>query len=216
MEYHGGYAMVTDGKAFSRWLREAKISERKLTPEQIAVLQSAHCFRERCGNDYYSRRILTHYLLHCGTGLKIAQIARLAGVSRPTASEQQSQSSKQVVQTAHHRMEGRPHGKLLPRHAGSIAQFLVTHPKASRMDILDFIERVWQVRVSTVALFHFMKKYGLDKAQRSLAGESEEPPVIAVSSPESGELPAVTLPPPKDFFLPTPSTRGRSSSFRRR
>ena len=208
--------MATDGKAFSRWLSEAKISEGKLTPEQIAVLQSAHCFRERCGSDYYSQRILTHYLLHCGSGLKVAQIARLAGVSRPTASEQQGQSSKQVVQTAHHRMAGRPHGKLLPRHAGSIAQFLATHPKASRTDILDFIERTWQVRVSTVALFHFMKKYGLDKAQRSLAAESAEPPVIAVSGPESGGLPAVTPPPPKDFFLPTPSTRGRSSSFRRR
>jgi transposase len=208
--------MAADGKAFSRWLGEAKVSERKLTPGQIAVLQSAHCFRERCGSDYYSQRILTHYLLHCGTGLKVAQIARLAGVSRPTASEQQGQSSKQVVQTAHHRMEGRPHGKLLPRHAGSIAQFLVTHPNASRLDILDFIERAWQVRVSTVALFHFMKKYGLDKAQRCLAAESGEPPAVAVSSPEPSELPAVTLPPPGDFFLPTPSTRGRSSSSRRR
>ncbi len=208
--------MSTDGKAFSRWLREAKISERKLTPEQVAVLQSAHCFLESCGSDYYSRRLLTHYLLRCGTGLKVAQIARLGGVSRPTASEQQGLSSKQVIQTAHHRMAGRPHGKLLPRHAGSIAQFLVNHPKATRGDILDFIERVWKVRVSTVALFHFMKKYGLDKAQRSLAGESEEPPVIEVPSPEPGELPAVSLPPPKDFFLPTPSTRGRSSSFRRR
>jgi hypothetical protein len=208
--------MATDGKAFSRWLKDARISEMKLMPEQIAVLQSAHCFREGCGTDYYSQRILTHYLLHCGTGLKVAQIARLAGVSRPTASEQQGLSSKQVVQTAHHRMEGRPHGKLLPRYAGSVAQFLVKHPKATRMDILDFIERVWKVRVSTVALFHFMKKYGLDKAQQSLASESEEPPVIEVASPASGGLPAVTLPPPKDFFLPTPSTRGRSSSSRQR
>ncbi len=209
--------MATDGKAFSRWLKDAKISERKLTPEQIAVLQSAHCFRERCGSDYYSQRLLTHFLLHCDTGLKIAQIARLAGVSRPTASEQQGLSSKQVVQAAHHRMAGRPHGKLLPRYAGSSAQFMDKHPEAKRPDILDFIERVWQVRVSTVALFHFMKKYGLDKAQRSVAAESEDPlPVIEVASPASGGLPAVAPPPPKDFFLPTPSTRGRSSSSRQR
>jgi hypothetical protein len=207
--------MATDGKAFARWLKEAKISQGKLTPEQIAVLESAHCFRERCGSDYYSQRILTHYLLHCGTGLKVAEIARLAGVSRPTASEQQGVSSKQVVQTAHHRMTGRPHGKLLPRHAGSIAQFLVEHPKASRMDILDFIERAWKVRVSTVALFHFMKKYGLDKAQRNLAAESAGTPAIKVADPASGELPAVASPPPANFFLPTPGTRGRSSSFRR-
>lgn len=210
--------MATDGKAFSRWLRDAKISERKLTAEQVAVLQSTHCFLERCGRDYYSQRIVCHYLLHCGTGLKVAQIARLVGVSRPTASEQQGLSSKQVVQTAHHRMAGRSHGKLLPRHAGSIAQFLINHPKASRLDILDFIERAWQVRVSTVALFHFMKKYGLDKAQRSLAAKSENPPAIEVAgptSPVSGGLPA-TLPPPQDFFLPTRNTRGRSSCSRPR
>lgn len=203
--------MATVGKAFSQWLRKSKISERKLTPEQIAVLQSAHCFRERCGSDYYSQRLLTHYLLHCGTGLKIAQIARLTGVSRPTASEQQGLSSKQVVQTAHHRMAGRPHGKLLPRYAGSIAQFMVKHPEATRLDILDFIEQVWKVRVSTVALYHFMKKYGLDKAQQRLVAESENPPLIEVASPASVGLPAVTPPPPKDFFLPTPNTRGRSS-----
>jgi hypothetical protein len=152
-------------------------------------------------------------LLHCDTGLKVAPIARLTGVSRPTASEQQGQSSKQVVQTAHHRMAGRPHGKLLPLHAGSVAQFMVSHPKASRMDIIDFIERAWKMRVSTVALFHFMKKYGLDKAHRSLAAESAEPPIIEVGP---GGLPAVSPPPPRDFFLPTPSTRGRSSSSRRR
>jgi hypothetical protein len=208
--------MATDGKAFSQWLRKAKISEQKLTPEQIAVLQSAHCFRECCGSDYYSQRFLTHYLLHCGTGLKVAQIGRLTGVSRPTASEQQGLSSKQVIQSAHHRMAGRPHGKLLPRHAGSVAQFMAKHPEATRLDILDFIERVWKVRVSTVALFHFMKKYGLDKAQRSLVAESEDPPVIEVASSTSGGLPAVTPPPPKGFFLPTPSTRGRSSSSRQR
>jgi len=208
--------MATDGKIFSRWLQEAKVSEGKLTPEQIAILQGARCFLEECGRDYYSQRILIHFLLHCGTGLKVAEIARLAGFSRPTASGQQNVSSKEVIQAAHNRMSGRPHGKLLARHAGSIAQFLVTHPKAPRMDVLDFIERTWRMRVSTVALFHFMKKYGLDKAQRSLAAKSEDPPAIEVAGPASGELPAVASPPPQDFFLPTRNTRGRSSSFRRR
>jgi hypothetical protein len=65
-----------------------------------------------------------------------------------------------------------------------------------------------------VALFHFMKKYGLDKAQQSLAAEAADPPVIEVASPASGGLPALAPPPPKDFFLPTPNTRGRSSSSR--
>jgi hypothetical protein len=109
-------------------------------------------------------------------------------------------------------MAGRPHGKLLARYAGPIAQFLITHPKASRWDILDFIEGTWKVRVSTVALFHFMKKYGLDRAQRSLASAAD----TAAAAPEAIPAAVVSgaiLPVPKaDFFLPRRSTRERSSS----
>lgn len=206
--------MATDGSAFDRWLREAGVARRKLTPEQIAVLQSSFRFLEQCGREYYSLRLLGHYLLHCGLGLKVAQIARLVGVSRPTASEQQHLSSKEVVQMAHHRMAGKPHGKMLPRYAGPVAQFLITHPKASRMDILDFIERTWQVRVSTVALYHFMKKYGLDKAQRSLAEGSANSSGVQVNGSASDGGPPGPSPAP-EFFLPARTTRGRSSSCRR-
>src|SRR4029077_12155465 len=120
-----------------------------------------------CGQDYYSNRVLSHFLLHCDSGLKVAQIARLVGISRPTASRQQGLSSKEVIQAAHHRMAGRPHGKLLPRYAGPIAEFVLSHPDASRGDVLAFIERAFGVHVSTVALHKFLKKYGLDRASRA-------------------------------------------------
>ena len=207
--------MATDGKAFSQWLRKAKISEQKLTPEQIAVLQSAHCFRESRGSDYYSQRFLTHYLLHCGTGLKVAQIGRLTGFSRPTASEQQGLSSKQVVQAAHHRMAGRPHGKLLPRYAGPIAEFILTHADATRYDILDFIERTWSVRVSTVALHHFCKKFGLDRATRAEATTPRPSAERTPAEPRPAEMAPpsqpVPLPPPPPFSRHGRNTRGRSS-----
>ncbi len=121
-----------------------------------------------------------------------------------------------MIQIAHHRMAGRPHGKLLARYAGPIAQFLITHPKASRLDILDFIERTWQVRASTVALYHFLKKYGLNRAQRSLAAAAERsaggPEVVEVAGSIEANLPV----PRAEFFLPRRSTRGRSSSCRSR
>src|SRR5471030_282361 len=159
---------VTDG-AFALWLSQAQIAEGRLTAEQRGLLQYTFVFRERCGDDYYSSRLLSHFLLHCGAGLKVAQIARLLDVSRPTASRQQGVSSKEAIQAAHHRMAGRPHGKLLPRFAGPIAEFILTHADATRYDLLDFIERTWSVRVSTVALHHFCKKFGLDRASRAAA-----------------------------------------------
>src|ERR1700722_13588117 len=134
--------------AFSQWLSQAQIVEGRLSIEQRGLLQFAFAFRQHCGGDYYSTRLLSHFLLHCGSGLKVAQIARLVGISRPTASHQQGVSSKEAIQAAQHRMAGRPHGKLLPRYAGPIAEFMLTHPAATRYDILDFLDPTWSVRVS--------------------------------------------------------------------
>lgn len=183
--------MATTADGFATWLAQAQIAEATLTPQQRGVLQGAFAFRQRCGDDYYSTRLLSHFLLHADTGLKVAQIARLLRLSRPTASRQQGLSSKEALQAAQHRMAGRPYGKLLPRYAGPIAEFILSHPQASRYDVLDFIQRTWNVRVSTVALHHFLKKYGLDRASRA-AARATTPPQPPPPLPLSGPLP----PPP--------------------
>lgn len=199
---------------YADWLAQAQVVEARLTAAQRGVLQAAFAFRQRCGTDYYSRRLLSHFLLHGDTGLKVAQISRLVGFSRPTASHQQGVSSKEAIQAAHHRLAGRPHGKLLPRYAGPIAEFILTHPDSTRYDVLDFIARTWDVRVSTVALHHFAKKYGLDRASRAAATTpppgtdrlpAEPPPRVVV-------LPSQPLPlPAPPFSRRGPSMRVRSS-----
>src|ERR1700730_7941395 len=199
--------------AYAQWLSAAQIAETRLTPEQRGLLQAAWAFRQRCGDDYYSNRLLSHFLLHCNARLKVAQIARLVGVSRPTASHQQGVSSKEAVQAAHHRLAGRPHGKLLPRYAGPIAEFILTHPDATRYDVLAFIQRTWGVHVSTVASHHFCKKFGLDRATRAPA-TAPQPNVAPVVTPSASRVATpppqpVPLPPPP-FSPPGPSTRARS------
>lgn len=204
--------VATDG-AFAQWLSQAQIAENRLTAEQRGLLQHAFAFRQRGGDDYYSSRLLSHFLLHCDSGLKVAQIARLVGFSRPTVSHQQGLSSKEAIQAAHHRMAGRPHGKLLPRYAGAIAEFILTDADATRYDVLDFIERTWGVRVSTVALHHFCKKFGLDRATRSAATtprpSAECPPAEPRSVATGGASQPVPLPPPP-FSRHGRNTRGRS------
>ena len=100
--------MTATTETFSTWLAQARVPEHRLTPDQRGVLHAAFHFRQAQGHDAYSTRLLTHFLLHADTGLKVAQLARLVGVSRPTASRQQGMSSKQAVQQAHHRLDGRP------------------------------------------------------------------------------------------------------------
>jgi hypothetical protein len=203
---------TTDG-SYASWLAQAQIVERRLTAEQRGLLQAAFAFRQRCGDDYYSNRLLSHFLLHCASGLKVAQLARLVGISRPTASHQQGISSKEAIQAAHHRLAGRPHGKLLPRYAGPIAEFMLTHPDGTRYDVLAFIERTWGVHVSPVALHHFCKKFGLDRATRAAAtapqpaGEPANAPAAASATVPPYQ--PVTLPPPP-FSSPRPSMRAPS------
>lgn len=195
--------------SFAQWLSQAQIAEGRLTAEQRGLLRYVFTFRQRCGDDYYSSRLLSHFLLHCDAGLKVAQIARLVGISRPTASHQQGVSSKEAIQAAHHRMAGRPHGKLLPRFAGPIAEFILTHADATRYDILDFIERTWGVRVSTVALHHFCKKFGLDRATRAEATTLQPRAGRAPAEPRAAE----TVSPSQPLPLPPPpfSRRGRNT-----
>ena len=221
--------MATQELTFTQWLQDSAIAEAALTAPQHAVLQAAFQFLDHRGRDYYSVRLLSHVLLHAGTGLKVAQIARLLGLSRSAASAQQGLSSKEVVQAAHHRLAGRAHGKLLPRFAGPIARFLHEQPQATRWDVLDFIQRTWGVSVSRVALHRFLKKYGLDTASQVVAlpiaaspplapalQHAAAPPAPAVATArldpvQASPAPGVPVPlPPPDFFLPPRTTRAPS------
>jgi transposase len=182
--------MATATDAFSQWLAEAQVEEDTLTADQRAVLRAAFRFRSSQGSDYYSTRLLSHFLLHCGAGLKIAHVARLLGVSRPTASRQQGLSSKEAIQQAHQRLQGRPHGKLLPRHAGPIAQFLCTHPQSTRLDLLDFLDTICGVRVSRIALYKFLKKYGLDQVPNPQTADAVLPSSATLGAIQPAPVPA--------------------------
>jgi hypothetical protein len=190
--------MSETAETLESWLEQAGISQDRLTVQQQAVLEAAFCFRQRLGSDYYSTRLLSHFLLHCDTGLKVAAIARLVGICRPTASQQQGVPSKDVIRFAAHRLAGRPYGKLLPRHAGPVAAFLLGHPNATRIDVLKFLKDTFAVSVSRVALHKFLKKYGLDHI-----GQPAPPPLPAskpqnvtmANSPPSAPVAAPTDPP---------------------
>src|SRR3954469_8300995 len=82
--------MTATDDTCARWLSQARIAADRLTAEQRGLLQAAFAFRQRCGDDYYSSRLLSHFLLHCDSGLKVAQIARLGSASagpRPRTSK---------------------------------------------------------------------------------------------------------------------------------
>lgn len=205
--------MAKDGEAFVQWLDGARIPQTKRAPYQLAVLRAAFAFLQQAGRDYASRRLVGHFLLKCELGLKLSQVARLVGVTRPTASRQNKLSSRQVVREIQHQLSGRPYGKLLPRYAGPIAHFLVTHPDASRDDVLDYIESTWSIRVGLTALHNFLKKYGLDRQSLDESEPSAPPHLVTdeqelvriLQEPPTSGLPVPHV--PEDFFCPDPICR---------
>jgi hypothetical protein len=217
--------MTAASDPYAAWLNQAHVREVRLTPEQRGLVRAAFAFRQNQGDDYYSSRLLGHFLLHCDSGLKVAQIARLVGCSRQTASQQQTLSAKEAIRQARHRMDGRPYGKLLPRFAGPIAEYVFAHPKATRAELLDFIDATFDVRVSRIALYHFLKKYGLDRVPGSAEAPTvvplgDDPPTLPLVLPPAGvpELPVGRpVPAPAPPFSPRGrSTRAPSSSSRPR
>jgi hypothetical protein len=214
--------MSTEGSSFEMWLEKGRLRRERLNDRQQAVLEAAFRFLEHGGHDYASRRFVEHFLLHAAVGLKVAQVARLVDLDRCTSSRHRPCSSSQVAQAIHNRQAGKFPGKLLPRYAGPVAQFLLEHPAAPRDEVLDFLERCWQIRPGYRALDNFLRKYGLDRGSLD-ASRSPAPPALErvepAAAPEAS-LPALRVvppsprqllqPPPGAFFLPTPSTPGRS------
>lgn len=206
--------MTTKDQAFEMWLQGAKVPPERLNDQQRAVLGAAFRYLQAAQGDYSTARIVSHFLLHCGLELRVAQIARLVGISARSAFRHEKLSARQVGQQIHDHFRGRPYGKLLPRHAGPIAEFLFTRAQATREDLLDFIGRTWEFRVSKVALWEYLKKYGLDRAsleeihQAGAGKEEEEPETVEVldASATGGLVPRA----PDGIFLATPSTPGLS------
>jgi hypothetical protein len=115
-------------------------------------------------------------------------------------------STKAAIQQAHHRMDGRSHGKLLPRYAGPIAAFLLSHPKASQADLIEFVAQTFGEHVSRIALYKFLKKYGLNH----VAGPAQtpvptNPAVDILTDPPLGSPAATALAPDNSTVLPLES-----------
>jgi len=198
--------MATEDQTFEQWLCGAKVARERLSDSQRGVLEAAFRFLQQSGRDYSSCRIVSHFLMHCDLGLQVTQVARLVGMHPRTAFRHRNLSAKEVVGQIQQHFSGRPYGKLLPRHAGSIAEFLFTHPEATRSELQGFITRVWGFRVSKVSLWEFLKKYGLDRASlmesRAACSRPEAEPqpatVELVDAPVSGALVPVV---PEKFFV---------------
>ena len=163
--------MAVATEEYAAWLEQAGIPLQRRTPQLDVLLKAVFRFRQRQGNDYYSTRLLSHFLLHCDCGLKVAQIARLVGIARPTASRQQGMSSK-----ARHPAGPPPHGRPLPRQTPATLRRpdrrIPSGPSQGQPGRPDRVRRANLRRARLrIALYKFLKKYGLN----NVAGPAQPP-----------------------------------------
>jgi len=158
---------ATDG-AFAQWLSQAQIAEHRLTAEQRGLLLSAFAFRHTAATIIIPA---VCSVISCSTATPDSKSPRSLAWS--ASAGRRHRINRRLVQGSGPGgapPHGRPaHGKLTAALSGPIAEFILTHADATRYDVLDFIERTWGFRVSTVALHHFCKKFGLDRATRTEA-----------------------------------------------
>ena len=163
-------------------------AEDRLTAEQRGLLQAAFAFRHRCGEDYYSSRLLSHF----PAALRVwtqGRTDRSLGRRQPAHSLAAARNLFQRggASSAATAWPVGPTANCCRGFAGPIAEFILTHADASRFDILDFIEHSpGAMRVSTVALHHFCKKFGLDRATRAEATAPQPSTSHTPAEPRAG------------------------------
>ena len=100
-----------------------------------------------------------------------------------------------------------PTASSCPATPGAIAAYLFDHPKATRADLIAFIDQTWGVRVSRIALYHFLKKFGLDAAFAPVAPAALTPlpPDEQPARPPDPPATPLLAPPPDPPATPLPA-----------
>ena len=176
------------------------------TAAQRGLLQCAFAFRQRCGSDYYSSRLLSHFLLHCDPDSRSrrspacsASAGRPAPISkafRPRRSSRQPTTAWPAGRRQTPATLCRPHRRI-PADPGR------RHPLGSPRLHRSHLGRTR----STVALYHFLKKFGLDRHAGACHRTRPAPSSRRPSSQRPSQTPA-----------PAPSTcrPSRAGSMRSR
>jgi hypothetical protein len=130
------------------------------------------------------RRVVGYVLAHSGMHLGSTLIGALVGVSDRAIRYTQACSAAELAEQL-----GRPRThrapKLGPEHAGPLASYLVTHPRARAADILAFIQSRFGVSMDRTTLHRYIVRYGLG----CLRGQvHEDTPLLSERPSTEGHL----------------------------
>ena len=148
-------------ETLSSWATEKAIDLNRFDDGQRWVLFAAVLFFNFLGDVPPLRRIAGYFLSHCGLELGSQIVAVLVGVSDRSVRSNQAFSPVALLDSVLHPVGGHRPPKLERHHAGPLAKFLVTRPRASLAEMMLFVQNDLGVSLERHTLSRFLEEYGL-------------------------------------------------------
>ncbi len=105
------------------------------------------------------KRLVGYFLAHCGMDLGTKMIAAVVGTTDRAVRQTKALAAAEVVRGLRER--GHRKAKLQAKHAGIVAKFLASRPRALAPEILAHIKREIGVEIDRLTLRRYLKRYGL-------------------------------------------------------
>ncbi|XXY44386.1 hypothetical protein WME91_30710 [Sorangium sp. So ce269] len=171
------------------WSRDHIDVLQRTTEAQRVLLEAAVRFVAALDGQPILLRAAAFFLLHAGMGLTPAQVGAAVGRTDRAMRLVQALSAQDWIESVWAELRRHRQPKLHAEHAGPIAKYLVDHPRSRQADVVDFIEREFQIHVDTLTLRRFFKAYGLGvlRPDRTHAEERDGAAPFLSDAPTSEE-----------------------------
>lgn len=107
------------------------------------------------------RRVAEALLAHCGMGLSSTVIAAITATSPRAIRDTQHLTPKELLKYVQKPVVGHRKPKLEAEHAGLLAKYLVSHPRARAPEIIAYLQEQIGVSMDRLTLRRYIGKYGL-------------------------------------------------------
>jgi hypothetical protein len=145
--------------ALQPWARQHQLDLHKLNAAQRWLLFFALQWIAWAGSVAPLRRLIGALLAHTRL-LSTSVIGALTGVSDRAVRKTREVAPAELIESLRPPNTGAP-CKLKPVHAGTVAKYLVQHPRVLQQDVIAHVHKTLGIDIDRQTLRRFLKRYGL-------------------------------------------------------
>jgi hypothetical protein len=157
----GSRRLARRDEGLESWAGEAGVELSELDEGQKWVVFAGLSAVKAVATSRPLKRVVSFFLSRSEMDLPNKVVGAVIGVSDRAVQTTRHLGPKELVEVVAQTDHGHRPPKLEAHHAGPIAKFLVEHPGSEVLDLLSFIERELEIKVTRHTLARFLKRYGL-------------------------------------------------------